>query len=63
MVDDIQIIIDSAKKRAVEIIRATKKVRDAYSDGRPNSSQESTVDGTLRAFKALIADFDPLPEE
>ena len=59
MHDKLDTLIENAKKTADKIIGSTAPIRKAYSEGRPNSSPESTVDGTLKAFQVVLDNFYP----
>jgi hypothetical protein len=59
MNDNNKIVIENAKKQAEEIFKSTSEIRKAFVVGRPNSSQESTVDGTLEAFSVIVSAFNP----
>ncbi len=59
MSDHIQVIIENAKKDAEVLINNTVDVRKGVAKGRPNSSPESTVDGTLKVFAELVSGFNP----
>lgn len=59
MNDNTKNVIDNAKKKAEAIFNSTSEVRKAFVVGRPNSSQESTVDGTLEAFSVIVSSFNP----
>jgi hypothetical protein len=52
-------IIENAKKRAAEITGTTAAVRGSFAIGRPNSSKESTQEGTLRAFETIVSAHTP----
>ena len=56
---DLKQIIENAEKRADQIIGSTQPIRDSFAYGRPNSSTESTVSGTLTAFKKIVTGYIP----
>lgn len=58
MNDQLQRIIESSKAGADEIIKSTEQIRKSFAAGRPNTSQESTVEGTLAAFSVIVSGFD-----
>ncbi len=53
-------IVADAKVKADKIIGQSKSVRDAFAAGRPNSSEESTIEGTLEALQIILRS---LPDE
>lgn len=55
---DMAQLVARATEDAQRIIGSTAGIRKAFVDGRPNSSQESTVAGALKAFEAF-ASFTP----
>ncbi len=59
MDNNVKILIENSKKEAEKLVNATSEIRKAFAVGRPNSSQESTVDGTLEAFSVLVSEFNP----
>jgi len=59
MNNNIEKIIESAQKEAEEILKSTSEIRKAFVVGRPNSSKESTVEGTLEAFSVIVSSFNP----
>jgi hypothetical protein len=54
MDDDLNRIIEDSKRQAAQIVSSTGGIRAALADGRPNSSTESTVAGTLEAFAEIM---------
>ena len=52
-------IIEDSKAEAARVINETADLRKEFAVGRPNSSQESTVEGTLEAFSNIVNDFNP----
>ena len=52
-------VIENSKMEAEKLVSSTSEIRKAFAIGRPNSSQESTVDGTLEAFGVLVSEFNP----
>jgi hypothetical protein len=56
---NVQIVIENSKREARELIKSTSEMRKSFAVGRPNSSQESTVEGTLEAFSVLVSKFNP----
>lgn len=59
MNDSIKAVIEKSLKQADEIVASTSEIRKAFVVGRPNSSQESTVEGTLEAFAVITSAFNP----
>jgi len=59
MDNNVKTVIEHSKREAEKLILLTSEIRKAFVVGRPNSSQESTVEGTLEAFSALVSDFNP----
>ena len=59
MDNNVKDVIENSKMEAEKLIRLTSEVRKAFAVGRPNSSQESTIEGTLEAFSVLVSDFNP----
>ena len=59
MDNNVKAIIESSKANAEKLINSTFEIRKAFAVGRPNSSQESTVEGTLEAFALLVSEFNP----
>jgi hypothetical protein len=55
----IEQVIENAKKKANEIIGSTAAIRESVAAGRPNSSPESTVEGTLKAMKIIVDNHTP----
>jgi len=51
----IENLAKNAGLKADKLIARSKPMRDELSAGRPNSSSESTTEGTLEAFKMLIS--------
>jgi len=47
-------VVADAEAKAVEIVEHSKPIRDAFAAGRPNSSEESTTEGTLRALEIIL---------
>jgi hypothetical protein len=52
-------VIENAKKTAKDIIGSTAAIRKSVASGRPNSSQESTVVGTISAMKVIVDNYVP----
>jgi hypothetical protein len=52
-------ILKRAEQEADEIIGQTSVIRESVSNGRPNSSQESTPEGVLNALRIWLD--TPLP--
>jgi len=59
MDNDVEIIIENSKREAQRLINSTSEIRKAFAVTRPNSSGESTVEGTLQAFSVLVSEFNP----
>jgi hypothetical protein len=56
---NVKAVIENSKQEAEKLIKLSSEMRKAFVVGRPNSSQESTVDGTLEAFSVLVSKFNP----
>lgn len=56
---NLQAVIEKSLKQADEIVASTSEIRKAFVVGRPNSSQESTVAGTLEAFSVIVTTLTP----
>ena len=50
-------LLEFSRKRASEIIGTTEPIRDEFREGRPNSSDESTTEGTLSALQVILSQF------
>jgi hypothetical protein len=59
MDNNVKTVIENSKIEAEKLIHSTSEIRKAFAVDRPNSSQESTVDGTLEAFSVLVSQFNP----
>ncbi|HEY3762919.1 MAG TPA: hypothetical protein VGN23_14330 [Verrucomicrobiae bacterium] len=55
MNSNIETVIKRANKEAAAIIKSTAGIRNTFAVGRPNSSQESTVAGTLKSFEFILS--------
>lgn len=52
--------VADAEAKAKKIIEQSAPIRDDFAAGRPNSSEESTAEGTLRALEIILRS---LPEK
>ena len=59
MDQNVKKVIEQSEKEADKLINATSEMRKEFAADRPNSSQESTVKGTLEAFSVLVSEFNP----
>jgi hypothetical protein len=57
---DVDEIIKFSKERASRILKETEAIREDLRKGRPNSSDESTTEGALKAMEVLVSS---LPED
>lgn len=56
---DLKQIIENAEERAQHVYDTTAAVRKSFENGRPNSSKESTVEGTLKAARSIVSKYIP----
>ena len=56
---NIKKISENSQKQAEKLVDASAELRAALAVVRPNSSQESTVDGTLQAFDIIVSALVP----
>jgi hypothetical protein len=59
MKEDLVQVIENATLTAKKIIGSTEAIRNSVAQGRPNSSSESTVNGTLNAMNVIVDNYVP----